>query len=29
MDWCRSAYRSYDPASGYYRTYDGRLVFCG
>jgi len=29
IDWCRSAYRSYDPASGYYRTYDGRLVFCG
>ncbi|MBB3873609.1 BA14K family protein [Brevundimonas mediterranea] len=29
VDWCRSAYRSYDPASGYYRTYDGRLVFCG
>ncbi|WAC60565.1 BA14K family protein [Brevundimonas sp. SL130] len=29
MDWCRSAYRSYDPASGYYRTYDGRFVFCG
>lgn len=29
VDWCRSAYRSYDPASGYYRTYNGRLVFCG
>ena len=29
IDWCRGAYRSYDPASGYYRTYDGRLVFCG
>lgn len=29
VDWCRAAYRSYDPASGYYRTYDGRLVFCG
>ena len=29
VDWCRSVYRSYDPASGYYRTYDGRLVFCG
>jgi hypothetical protein len=29
VDWCRSAYSSYDPASGYYRTYDGRLVFCG
>ena len=29
VDWCRSVYRSYDRASGYYRTYDGRLVFCG
>lgn len=29
IDWCRAAYRSYDPASGYYRTYDGRLAFCG
>lgn len=29
IDWCLGAYRSYDPASGYYRTYDGRLVFCG
>lgn len=29
IDWCRSAYRSYDPASGYYRTYDGQLTFCG
>lgn len=27
--WCRSAYRSYDPSSGYYRAYSGRLVFCG
>lgn len=27
--WCRSAYRSYDPASGYYRAYSGRLIFCG
>lgn len=29
IDDCRAAYRSYDPDSGYYRTYDGRLVFCG
>lgn len=29
IDWCRSAYRSYDPASGYYRAYSGRLVYCG
>jgi len=28
-DWCRRTYRSYDPATGFYRTYDGRLVFCG
>lgn len=27
--WCRGAYRSYDPASGYYRAYSGRLIFCG
>mgnify|MGYP006157606669 CR=1 FL=1 len=27
--WCRASYRSYDPVGGYYRTYDGRLVFCG
>ena len=27
--WCRSSYRSYDPASGYYRAYSGRLVYCG
>lgn len=27
--WCRATYRSYDPRSGYYRTYDGRRVFCG
>lgn len=27
--WCRASYRSYDPASGFYRTYDGRLIFCG
>lgn len=29
IDWCRSMYRSYDPASGYYRAWSGRLVFCG
>lgn len=29
VDWCRATYRSYDPASGYYRTWGGRLVFCG
>lgn len=27
--WCASRYRSYDPHSGYYRAYSGRLVFCG
>lgn len=27
--WCRSNYRSYNPASGYYRAYSGRLVYCG
>lgn len=27
--WCQSAYRSYDPYSGYYRAYSGRLIFCG
>ena len=27
--WCRANYRSYDPASGYYRAYSGRLVYCG
>lgn len=29
IDWCRWNYRSYDPDSGYYRAYSGRLVFCG
>lgn len=29
MDWCRRNYRSYDPASGYYRAYSGRLIWCG
>lgn len=28
-DWCRATYRSYDPHSGYYRAYSGRLIFCG
>jgi len=28
-DWCRATYRSYDPRSGYYRAYSGRLVYCG
>lgn len=27
--YCASRYRSYDPNSGYYRAYSGRLVFCG
>lgn len=27
--WCRSSYRSYDPGSGYYRAYSGRLIYCG
>lgn len=29
IDWCRWNYRSYDPGSGYYRAYSGRLVWCG
>lgn len=29
IDWCRWNYRSYDPRSGYYRAYSGRLVYCG
>lgn len=29
VDWCRANYRSYDPGSGYYRAYSGRLVYCG
>ena len=28
-DWCRATYRSYDPASGYYRGYSGQLIYCG
>jgi len=27
--YCASRYRSYDPHSGYYRAWSGRLVFCG
>lgn len=27
--YCASRYRSYDPNSGYYRAYSGRLIFCG
>ena len=27
--WCRARYRSYDPDSGYYRAWSGRLVWCG
>ena len=29
IDWCSRTYRSYDPRSGYYRAYSGRLVYCG
>jgi hypothetical protein len=29
IDWCRASYRSYDPRSGYYRAYSGRLIWCG
>lgn len=29
IDWCRRTYRSYDPRTGYYRAYSGRLVYCG
>lgn len=29
IDWCHATYRSYDPASGYYRARDGRLIYCG
>lgn len=29
IDWCRATWRSYDPASGYYRAWSGRLIFCG
>ena len=29
QSYCASRYRSYDPHSGYYRAYSGRLIFCG
>ena len=29
IDWCRANYRSYNPATGYYRAYSGRRVYCG
>lgn len=29
IDWCRASYRSYDPNSGYYRAYSGRMIWCG
>ena len=28
-DWCRATYRSYNPYTGYYRAYSGRLIYCG
>ena len=27
-DYCMSKYRSFNPETGYYRTYSGRLRFC-
>ncbi len=27
-DYCMSKYRSFNPETGYYRTYSGRLKFC-
>ena len=27
-DYCMSKYRSFDPETGYFRTYSGRLKFC-
>ncbi len=27
--YCAARFRSYDPRTGYYRAYSGRLVFCG
>lgn len=27
--WCRASYRSYNPHTGYYRAYSGRLIYCG
>ena len=28
-DWCRANFQSYDPRTGYYRAYTGRLIYCG
>ncbi len=28
-DWCRATYRSYNPYTGFYRAYSGRLIYCG
>jgi hypothetical protein len=28
-EWCRANYRSYDPRTGYYRAYSGRMIYCG
>ncbi|HWQ85231.1 hypothetical protein [Brevundimonas sp.] len=28
-DWCRANHRSYNPHTGYYRAYSGRLIWCG
>lgn len=28
-EWCRATYRSYNPATGYYRGYSGQLIYCG
>lgn len=28
-DWCRANYRSYNPYTGYYRAWSGRLIYCG
>lgn len=28
-DWCRATWRSYNPHTGYYRAYSGRLIYCG
>lgn len=28
-DWCRATYQSYNPHTGYYRAYSGRLIYCG
>lgn len=28
-DWCRERYRSFNPQTGYYLSYDGEQRFCG